>query len=78
MELYMIDSRIIAGDVAKGSPAEEAGVKEGDEVLAVNANFNQNLNQYKIALQQPGEKVKLVLRRNGELVLVQFKIASIY
>lgn len=78
MELYMVDGRIIAGDVAKGSPAEQAGVKEGDEVLAVNSNFNQNLNQYKIALQQPDEKVKLVLKRNGELILIQFKIQSIY
>ena len=78
MELYLVDGRIIAGDVAKGSPAELAGIKEGDEVVAVNSNFNQNLNQYKIALQQPDEKVKLVLRRNGELILLQFKVLSIY
>ena len=78
MELYMVDGKIIAGDVAKGSPAEQAGIKEGDEVVAVNSNFSQNLNQYKIALQQPDEKVKLVLRRNGELILLQFKILSIY
>ncbi len=78
MELYMVDGRIIAGDVAKGGPAEEAGVKEGDEVVAINSNFTQNLNQYKIALQQPDEKVKLVLRRKGELILLQFKVQSIY
>jgi len=77
MELYMINGRIIAGDVAKGSPAEDAGVKEGDEILAVNKSFNQNLNQYKIALQTPNDKVKLVIRRNGVLMEIEFKVKSI-
>jgi hypothetical protein len=51
---------------------------EGDEVLAVNKNFNQNLNQYKIALQTPEERVKLVIRRNGVLMEVEFKVKSIF
>ena len=78
MELYMVEGKIIAGDVAKGSPAEEAGVKEGDEVLAINNSFSQNLNQYKIALQTPNEKVKVFIRRNGELIQIEFKVKSIY
>ncbi len=78
MELYMINNKIIAGDVAKGSPAEAAGVKEGDEVIAVNKSFNQNLNQYKIALQSATEKVKLVLRRDGVLMEIEFKVKSIF
>src|SRR5690606_24654765 len=36
VELYLIEGVIIVGDVAKGSPAEAAGLKEGDEVLAIN------------------------------------------
>ena len=78
MELYYVNGKIIAGDVAKGSPAEAAGVKEGDEILAVNKSFNQNLNQYKIALQSPNEKVKLVIRRDGVLMEIEFKVKSIY
>jgi hypothetical protein len=78
MELYFVDGKIIAGDVAVGSPAEEAGIKEGDIVLAINNNFNQNLNQYKIALQSPNERVRLVLRRNGEIIQMDFKVKSIY
>jgi hypothetical protein len=78
MELYYVNGKIIAGDVAKGSPAEAAGVKEGDEILAVNKNFGQNLNQYKIALQSPNEKVKLVIRRDGVLLEIEFKVKSIY
>jgi hypothetical protein len=78
MELYMIDGKIIAGDVAKDSPAEAAGIKEGDEIVAVNNNFNQNLNQYKLALQTPNDKVKIFLRRNGELMQIEFRVKSIF
>jgi len=77
IELYYIDGLIIIGDVAKGSPAEAAGVKEGDELIAVNKNFSQSLNQYKIALQAPNERVKLILRRDKVMIEIEFKVKSI-
>lgn len=77
LELYLIDGMILAGDVAKGSPAEAAGIKEGDQVLSVNKNFTQNLNQFKLALQVPGEKVKLIIRRDGVIKEIEFKVKSI-
>jgi membrane-associated protease RseP (regulator of RpoE activity) len=77
LELYLVEGMIIAGDVAKGSPAEAAGIKEGDQVIAIDKNFSQNLDQYKIALQAAKEKVKVFVRRNGELKEFEFKIRSI-
>lgn len=77
VELYLIDGLILVGDVAKGSPAEAAGVKEGDEVIAINSNFTQNLNTYKVALQVPNEKVRIIVRRDNELKDIEFKIRSI-
>jgi hypothetical protein len=77
VELYLINGMILIGDVAKGSPAEGAGLKEGDEVIAINKNFSQNLNQYKIALQTPNEKVKIIFRRDGKIMEVEFKVRSI-
>jgi Aspartyl protease/PDZ domain len=77
IELYLIEGVIIIGDVAKGSPGELAGVKEGDQVLAVNKSFSQNLDQYKVALQTSNEKVKLILRREGKIMEIEFKIKSI-
>lgn len=77
IELYMIEGVIVIGDVATGSHAEAAGLKEGDIVLGVNKSFNQNLQQYKVALQAPGEKVKMIIRRDGELREIQFKVKSI-
>ncbi len=77
IELYLIRGVILIGDVAKNSPAEAAGLKEGDEVIAVNKNFSQNLDQYKQALQVPNERVKLIIRRGGELIEIVFKVKSI-
>lgn len=77
LELYYIDGLIIIGDVAKGSPAEAAGIKEGDELLAVNKNFSQNLNQYKVALQVPNQMAKLILRRNSQILEIEFRVRSI-
>ena len=77
IELYFIDGYIVIGDVAKKSPAEIAGLKEGDVVLAINNNFSQNLNQYKIALQVTNARMKIIIRRNGELVEINFKTGSI-
>jgi hypothetical protein len=77
LDLYLIDGVIEIGDVAKGSPAETAGLKEQDIVVAINNDFTQNLNKYKIALQAPNEKVKMVISRNGELKIFEFKVKNI-
>ena len=77
IELYLIQGIIVIGDVAEGSPAEKAGIEEGDQVVAINKNFTQNLNQYKLALQTPNEKIKIIIRRGGQLKEIMFKIKSI-
>ncbi len=77
VELYLINGQIVVGDVAKGSPAESAGIKEGDEVIGINKTFIPNLNQFKIALQSANEKVKMILRRDGKIFEIEFRIRSI-
>jgi len=77
IELYMVDGIIIVGDVAKGSPAQLAGIKEDDIVVAINRNFSQNLQQYKAALLNMSEKAKIIVNRNGKLLSFEFKIKSI-
>ena len=77
IELYMIEGNIILGDVAAGSPAELAGLKEGDEVISINNILGQNLQLFKSALQQQGEKIRMIVNRDGELMEFHFKIKSI-
>lgn len=77
IELYMVDGYIILGDVAEGSPAALAGLKEGDIVLGINNIVGQNLQLFKGALQSAGEKVKMIINRDGELMEFTFKIKTI-
>jgi PDZ domain/Aspartyl protease len=77
IELYYIDGNIVIGNVAKGSPGEAAGIKEGDVVVSIDNNLSQNFAQYRTALQEPNTKVKMILRRGSELLQVQLKIKSI-
>jgi len=78
VELYYINETIMIGDVAKNSPAEAAGLKEGDIVVAINKAFNQNLSTLKAALQNTGDKVKIIVRRGTELMEFEFKVKSIF
>lgn len=78
MELYFIDGQVVIGDVADNSPADKAGLREGDVIVAINKNFSQNLNQYKIALQSPNTVVRIIIKRGEELKDIQFRIDSIF
>jgi hypothetical protein len=77
IELYYVNGRIIIGDVAKNSPAEAVGLLEGDIVIAINKNFNQNLGQYKAAIQNAGNRVRLIVQRDGIVREFDLKVKSI-
>ena len=77
LELYYIDGKVLIGDVAIKSPAEEAGLKEGDQLIAIDKNFSQSLQQYKYTLQSLKGKVKLIITRDDQLYEVELKVKSI-
>jgi predicted metalloprotease with PDZ domain len=77
LELYSVGGQIIIGDVASGSPAESIGLMEGDVVVAVNKNFNQNLQLYKLTIQSAGNRVKIIIQRDGVLKEFELKVKSI-
>ncbi|OLY91032.1 PDZ domain-containing protein [Cnuella takakiae] len=77
LELYYLDGKILLGDVARGSPAERAGLKEEDVVVAINKKFTQNLQAFKNELQNSREKIKIIVLRGGELKEFEFKVENI-
>lgn len=77
MELYLVDGEVMIGDVAKGSPAEKAGIKEGDIIIGVNKVLNGSLQQMKDAVNKTGDKVRLLIRRDFELMQFDFKVKNI-
>jgi membrane-associated protease RseP (regulator of RpoE activity) len=58
------DTLVIA-QVIPGSPAAEAGLAPGDEVVSMDGRSDWTLPDVRLALEQPGP-VDLVVRNNGE------------
>lgn len=77
MELYYINGIIMVGSIVKGSPADSAGIKEGDIVIAINNNASQDFVQYKKALMTAKKQLKLILKRDGTLMEVKLKLQSL-
>lgn len=68
--MYVVEGEIQVVDIMPESPAEQAGFKPGDVIMAVANNFSNNIQTYKNLMQTPGEKLKiLVLRQSGPVVL---------
>ncbi len=66
------ESSVVIGEVQKGSPAAEAGLLPGDEIVAVDdIRVNRFMGQGKDAIlwrvvRSEGETVKFTVRRNGK------------
>jgi hypothetical protein len=75
--IYWVDGEVRVGDVMRGSPAEKAGLKEDDVVVGIDNNFTNNIRAYKNLLQSPGEKVKIIVKRDGQLYQLVLAVKSI-
>ncbi|MCU0387290.1 MAG: aspartyl protease family protein [Chitinophagaceae bacterium] len=75
--MFQEGMEVIIMDVMQGSPAEKAGLKDGDVIISIGNKFAGDLQTYKNILQQPGNKVKMVISRNGALQEIKLNIVSI-
>jgi len=75
--MYYIDGVIKVLDVMEGSPAEKAGFMPEDVVVGVENNFSQNIQAYKNLMQHPGTRVKVLVYRNGEPLLLILKVMNL-
>jgi len=78
LSIYLIEDEIRVADVMKDSPAERAGFKPGDIVLSVGNNFTKNIQAYKNLLQNVGEKIKVIVKRDNDLVQLTLRVQSIF
>ncbi|MBD2754792.1 aspartyl protease family protein [Spirosoma validum] len=63
--------------IVEGSPADMAGLVEGDEVLFVNNNSANDLtisDIYKLLQKGEGKEISLLVRRKGQIVLATFAL----
>lgn len=75
--VYWVEGEVRVGDIMHESPAEKAGLKLDDVVIAVNNNFSNNIQAYKNILQNVGEKVTIIVKRNGTLQQLSLRVKSI-
>ncbi len=73
----MEDGKIVIVSPFKGSPAEKAGLKIDDVIMAVQNNFDRSIQEYKNLMQTPGEKVKILVNRNGEPIILTMKVMNL-
>jgi hypothetical protein len=45
--------------------------------MAVKNNFSQNIQAYKNLMQHPGEKVKVLVYRKGQPILLTMKVLNL-
>lgn len=67
MELYLIDGLIKVGFVASNSPAQDAGLEVGDEIVAVNKILSGKLDAFKAELAHASKKVTIIFKRHGKI-----------
>lgn len=75
--MYVIDGMIQVVDIMEGSPAEKAGLQPDDILVAVQNNLSRDIQVYKNLMQHPGQKVKLLVSRNGSLLELTMKVKSL-
>jgi hypothetical protein len=74
---YAYEGEVIVTDIMENSPAAAAGFKVDDIIISINNNFSKNVQVYRNILQSHGEKLKILVYRNGAPLLLTLKVKSI-
>ncbi len=74
----VLNMGVIVKEVIKDSPAENAGIKEGDIIIALNGNNIPHLNRLKemIMIEEPGNKVVLKIIRGEKKLEIPVTLAE--
>lgn len=76
---YETGKGILVAEVSKDSPAEKAGVKQGDLIVEFQGEAVTDVGSFrnKVALTPPDTRAKLALIRNGKKQVVDIKIGTL-
>jgi Aspartyl protease/PDZ domain len=77
MTLYYYDKKIIIDDIVPKSPAEKAGLKNGDEIVCVANNCSGNVQTYENIIQKARETIRLIVSRNDKAIFISLFPISI-
>ena len=77
LSIYFIDEKIVVDDVVPSSPADKAGFKKEDIIVAINNDTSNNIQAYKTIMQTLGQKLKFLVIRDGIPMMLSMKAKSI-
>lgn len=75
--IYFVNGRCVVEDVVEDSPGEKAGFKSGDIIIGINSNLSNNITTYKSIMQHAVGKLRFLVSRDGEIILIYMKPSSI-
>lgn len=69
---------VLVTDVVKDSPADKAGLKQGDIILAYNNTPVKSFGSFRneVSLMQPGSSMKLKVNRKGQILTLDVVIGN--
>ncbi|MGN6248843.1 MAG: aspartyl protease family protein [Ginsengibacter sp.] len=77
LTMYSLDGSIFVDDIVKGSPADKAGLKNGDVIMGVDNNFSGNLETYKNLLQKTGYRINILVMRENKPLIISLRVGRI-
>jgi len=77
LTLYSLDGQVFVDDIVKGSPADRAGLRNGDVVMGIDNNFTGNLEVYKNLLQKTGYRISILVMRENKPVIISLRVGRI-
>lgn len=72
-----VEGKVMINNIAKNSPAEKAGLQEGDIVFGINNSFSNNFDDYKEAISSARDKLKISIFRNNQIRTIVVAIETI-
>ncbi len=75
--IFLIDNNVKIIDIIENSPAAKAGLQSGDIVFGVDNILAKNMQAFKSALQNAGNRVKIFIIRNGQPLIKYLDIKNI-
>ena len=75
--IYQIENDVTVIDIIPNSPGDMAGFKSGDLILSIDNVFSKNIQAFKNALQNAGNKIKILVLRNGLPIILTLKVKNI-
>jgi serine protease Do/serine protease DegQ len=61
---------VAVSDVAAGSPAYQAGLRQGDRITSINRHQIESMPEFSAAVQQAGDTILLGINRHGTPLLI--------